>query len=124
MPAITAHRTFGKLLSYPAANPLGTNEAEIRALYRFIYSECRVDDSPPTVEKLEKDILADFMEPIGDLGIMVAAEGSKTGIIKLMHGHALYTSRPGRSHADHGTTFGYEGEVDGTDAYTFAFDRN
>jgi hypothetical protein len=55
---------------------------------------------------------------------MVAAEGSKTGILKLTHGHALYVSRPGRPHADRGTTFGYEYEVDGTDAYTFALDRN
>jgi hypothetical protein len=70
MAAITVHRTSGQRFSDPAADPLGTNEAEIRASYQVIYSEYRVDDSPPTVEKLEKEILADFMELIGALGII------------------------------------------------------
>jgi hypothetical protein len=64
MAAITAYRTYEQLFSDPAANPLGTNEAEIRSSYRVIYSEYRVDDSPPTVEELERAILADFVEPI------------------------------------------------------------
>jgi hypothetical protein len=55
---------------------------------------------------------------------MVASEGSKTGVLKLTHGHALYSSRRGRAHVDRGTSFCYEGDVNGTDAYTFAFDRN
>jgi hypothetical protein len=124
MAAITAHRTFGQLFSDPAANPLGTNESEIRALYWVIYSDYHVDESPTTVETLEEEMLEDFVEPIGALGLMVATEGSKTGVLELTHGHALYASRPIQSHADRGTTFGYECEVDGTNAYTFAFDRN
>jgi hypothetical protein len=76
------------------------------------------------VEELEREILADFVEPIGAVGVMVAAEGSKTGILKLTHGHALYSSRPSRDHVNRGTSFCYEGDVDGTDAYIFAFDRN
>jgi hypothetical protein len=112
------------LFSDPSASPLGTNEDETRSSYRVICSEYRVDDSPPTVEELEREILADFVEPIGAVGVMVASEGSKTGILKLTHGHALYSSRTGCAHVDRGTIFCYEGDVDGTDAYTFAFDRN
>jgi hypothetical protein len=122
MAAITAHQTFGQLFSDPAANPLGTTEAEVRASYRFIYSEYRVEDSPPTAEALEKEILADFLEPIGAVAIMVASEGSNTGVLNLNHGHALYSSRPGKVHVNRGTSFCYEGGVDGTDAYTVAFD--
>jgi hypothetical protein len=73
---------------------------------------------------LEREILADFLDPIRTVGVMVALEGSKTGVLKLTHGHALYSIRPRRAHADRGTSFCYEGEVDGNDAYTFAFDRN
>jgi hypothetical protein len=124
MAAITAYRTYEQLFSDPATNPLGTNEAEIRSSYRFIYSKYRVDDSPPMVEELEREILADFVEPIGAVGVMVASEGSKTSVLKLTHGNALYTSRPGRANVDRGTNFFYEGDVDGTDAYIFAFDRN
>jgi hypothetical protein len=124
MAAITAYRTYGQFFSDPAANPIGTNEAEIRSSYRVIYSDYRVDDSPPTVGDLEREILADFSEPIGAVVVMVASEGSTTGVLNLTHGHALYSSRPSRDHADRGTSFCYKGKVDGTYAYTFTFDRN
>jgi hypothetical protein len=73
---------------------------------------------------LERDILTEFRETIGAIGTMVADAGSKTGRLKLTYGHASYTSRPGRAHVDRGATFCYEGELEGTDACTVAFDRN
>jgi hypothetical protein len=73
---------------------------------------------------LEREILTDFREPIGAIGIMVAAADSKTGRLKLTHLHASYASRLGRAHVDRGGTFCYEGELEGTDACTVAFDRN
>jgi hypothetical protein len=124
MAAITATTTFGQLYSDPTANPLGSTEAEIRASYHVIYSQYIVEDPPPTVEELEGEILADFVEPIGAVGFMVADSGSKTSHLKLTHGYAHYSSRPGRVHIDCGAIFCFEGEVDGTDAYTVAFDRD
>jgi hypothetical protein len=46
MAAINATTTFGHLYIDPTANPLGSTEAEIRALYRVIYIQYRVDDPP------------------------------------------------------------------------------
>jgi hypothetical protein len=124
MATITPSLTFGELYRDPAINPFGDNEAEAHSAYRVLYSEYRVSDSPPTVEELEREILTDFREPIGAIGIMVAGAGSKSGRLKLTHGHASYTIRPGRGHVDRGATFCYEGELEGTDACTVAFDRN
>jgi hypothetical protein len=124
MAAITPARTFGALFRDPAANPLGTTDADLRAVYRVIYSQYRVEDSPPTVEELEQEILTDFLEPIGALGIMVADSESKTGHLKITHGHAHYSSRAGHANIDRGATFCFEGEVDGTGASTVAFDRD
>jgi hypothetical protein len=124
MAAITPILAFGQLYRDPGVDPLGLTESEIRASYCFIYSQYRVEDSPPTVEELENEILTDFLAPIGALGIMVAAPGSKTGRIKLNHGHARYSIRPGRADVDRGASFCFEGELDGTDAYTVAFDNS
>jgi hypothetical protein len=81
-----------------------------------------VEDPPPTVEELEQEILTDFLEPIGTLGIMVADSESKTGHLKITHGYARYSSRAGHANIGRGATFCFEGEVDGTDAFTVAFD--
>jgi hypothetical protein len=55
MAAITPARTSGALFRDPAANPLGTTNTDLWAAYRVIYSQYRVEDSPPTVEELEQD---------------------------------------------------------------------
>jgi hypothetical protein len=121
MTTITATTTSGSLYTNSAANPLGGMESEIRALYRVIYSQYRVEISPPTGDELEREILTNFLEPIGEVGIMVVDLGSKTG---WLNRHARYSSRPRRSHADRGASLCFEGEVDGTDAYTVAFDND
>jgi hypothetical protein len=71
MAAITATTTFRQLYSDPVVNFLGSTEAEIHVSYRVLYSHYRVDDSPPTVEELEGEILTDFVEPIGLVGFVV-----------------------------------------------------
>jgi hypothetical protein len=76
------------------------------------------------VEEPEGDILTDFLEPSGAVGLMVTGSGSKTGNLKLTHGYARYSSRPGRVHIDRGASFCFEGKVDGTDAYSVAFDMD
>jgi hypothetical protein len=73
---------------------------------------------------LEQEILTDFLEPIGALGIMVADSESKTGHLKITHGYARYSSRADQANLDRGATFCFEGDVDGTDASTVAFDRD
>jgi hypothetical protein len=55
---------------------------------------------------------------------MVADSGFKTVHLKITHGYAHYSIWPGRVHSGHGASFCFEGEVDGTDAYTVAFDRD
>jgi hypothetical protein len=102
MAAITPALTFVALFRDPTANPLGTTDTDLRAAYRVIYSQYRVEDFPPTVEELEQEILTDFLEPIGALGIMVADSESKTGHLKITHGYARYSSRAGRANIDRG----------------------
>jgi hypothetical protein len=89
-----------------------------------IYAQYRLEDSPPTVEELEQEILTDFLKPIGVLGIMVVDSESKTGHLKITHGFARYSSRAGQANLDRAATFCFEGEVDGTDASNVAFDRD
>jgi hypothetical protein len=123
MAAITPALTFGALFRDTATNPPGTTDTDLRAAYRVIYSQYRVEDSPPTVEELEQEILTDLLEPIGALGIMVADSESRTSHLKITHGYARYSSRAGHTNIDRGATFYFEGEVDGTDASTVEFDR-
>jgi hypothetical protein len=124
MAAITPTLTFGALFRDPATNPLGTTYTDLWAAYRVIYSQYRMEDSPPTVKELEQEILTNFLEPIEALGIMVADSESKTGHLKITHGYARYSSRAGHANIDRGATFCFKGEVDGTDASTVAFDRD
>jgi hypothetical protein len=95
MAAITPALTFGALFRDPAANPLGTTDTDIRAAYRVIYAQYRVEDSPITVKDLEQEILTDFLDPIGAVGIMVVDSESKIGHLKLTHGYARYSRRAG-----------------------------
>jgi hypothetical protein len=124
MATIAPALTFGALFRDPTANPLGTTDTDLRAAYREIYDQYRVEDSPLTVAELEQEILTDFIEPIGAVGIMVADSESKTGHLKVTHGYARYASRAGQANVDRGATFCFEGEVDGTDASTVAFGRD
>jgi hypothetical protein len=55
---------------------------------------------------------------------MVADSESKTGHLKVTHGYVRYASRAGQANVDREATFCFEGEVDGTDASTVAFDRD
>jgi hypothetical protein len=73
---------------------------------------------------LEQEILTDFLEPIGAVGIMVADLESTTGHLKVTHGYARYASRASQANVDRGETFCFEGEVDVTNASTVAFDRD
>jgi hypothetical protein len=57
------------------------------------------------VEHLEKEILTDFLEPIGAMGFMMDDSGSKTDILKLTNGYTQYSSRPGQAHVDRCATF-------------------
>jgi hypothetical protein len=124
MAAIIPACTFGALFRDPAANPLGITDTDLWDAYRVIYLQYRVEDSPTTVKELEQEILTDFLEPIGALGIMVADSESKTVHLKITHGYARYSSRAGHANIDRGATFCFEGEVDGTDASTVAFYRD
>jgi hypothetical protein len=124
MAAITPALTFGALFRDPAANPLGTTDMDLRAAYRVIYAQYRVEDSPLAVEELEQAILTDFLEPIRAVGIMVADSESKTSHLKLTHGYARYSSRAGQANVDRSATSCFEGGVDGTDASMVAFDRD
>jgi hypothetical protein len=108
----------------PHSNPLGTTEEEAREAYRVIYSAWRTNDSPSTVEDLQDKIITDFIAPIRAIGIMAADEGTKTGRLKATHGYERFPGLPGKSHPDRRANFAFEGDVDGTDAYTFAADKN
>jgi hypothetical protein len=70
------------------------------------------------------EILSDFAEPIGAVGFMIAASGSKTGHLKITHVYAHYFSWLGRVHIDRGASFCFEGEVDCTNAFLVASDRD
>jgi hypothetical protein len=109
MVIITPALTFGALFHDPAANPLGTTDTDLRAAYRVINSQYWEEDSPPTVEELEQEILTDFLDPIGAFGIMVVDSESKTGHLKITHGYAHYSSRAGHANIDRGATFCFEG---------------
>jgi hypothetical protein len=124
MATIAPALTFGALFRDPAANTLGTTDTDLLAAYRVIYAQYRVEDTPLMVAELEQEILTDFLEPIGAVDIMAADSESKTGNLKVTHGYARYASRAGQANVDRGATFGFEGEVDGTDAPTAAFDRD
>jgi hypothetical protein len=116
--------TFADRYGDPAANPLGQSGEDICEAYRVIFAEYRSESAPLKVGELEEEILTDFISPIGAIGVMVAADGAKTGHLKILHGFARYPGQAGKPNPDRKTNFCYEGEVEGTDAYTIAFDRD
>jgi hypothetical protein len=89
-----------------------------------IYSTGRVEDSSLTVKELEDDNITDFIAPIGAIGMMVTAEGSKMSWLELTRGYECYPGVPGKAHQHRHTNIGIKGDVDGTDAYTFAVDHS
>jgi hypothetical protein len=123
MAAVTTHLTFESRYGDPAGNPLGLTEDDIREAYRVVYSEWRVEDSPPKVKDLEDEILTDFGSPIGAVAMMIASTESSTGKLVLLHGFARYIGAPGRSNPDRRGHFCYEGDVSGQDIMTVALDR-
>jgi hypothetical protein len=78
--------TFGQLYGDRANNPLGDDEEEIEEAFWVVYLEWRTTEGSPKVNLLEADVLADFAQPIGAVGILVADGHSKTGRIKVLHG--------------------------------------
>jgi hypothetical protein len=96
---------------------LGKTEEEVREAYQMIYSTWRSEDALPTIDELKYEILTDCISPISAIRVMVATECLKTGRFKLTHGHERYPGVPGKAHQDRRTTFAWEGDVDGTDAY-------
>jgi hypothetical protein len=71
---------------------------------------------------LLQNILADFSRPIGGLGIFVPDGSSPTGVLRIIHGIQLFPGIPGRSR-NRLKTFAFEGDVDGVDGATVAFDH-
>jgi hypothetical protein len=78
--------TFAQLYGDRAKNALGDDEEEIEEALRVVYLEWRTTDGDPRVDLLEVDMLADFVQPIGALGIFFADDHSKNGCLKLLHG--------------------------------------
>jgi hypothetical protein len=76
------------------------------------------------VDFLEADVLADFAQPIGTVGMFVSDGLSKTGRLKLLHGFERNAGAVGRQDLDQKVNFCFEGEVDGTDVSTVPFDPN
>jgi hypothetical protein len=117
-------RTFEELYAYGSSNPLGKTEGEVREAYRVIYGTWRSENATLTIEDIEEEILTDFISPLGDIGMMVASEGSKMGRFKLTQGHERYPGVPGKAHQERRTIFAWTGDVDGMDAFTFTVDKH
>jgi hypothetical protein len=113
--------TNGELYSNPANNPFGTSEEDLEGSTRSVYQVFRATGLPLTEEVLLQNILADFCRPIGGLGVFVPDGSSPTGVLRIVHGIQLFPEVPGRSR-DRLKTFAFEGDVDGVDVATVAFD--
>jgi hypothetical protein len=88
----TAYTRASTLLSWVALWALGFVRASVRART----GGCGSGSS------LTQEILTDFLEPIGALGIMVADSESKTGHLKVTHSYARYSSRAGHANIGRG----------------------
>jgi hypothetical protein len=114
--------TYCELYSDPANNSFGTSEEELEACTRVAYRVFRATGLPLAEDVLLQNILADFSRPIGGLGIFVPDGSSPTGVLRIIHGIHLFPGLPGRSR-DRLKTFAFEGDVDGVDGATVAFDQ-
>jgi hypothetical protein len=91
--------------------------------YRAVYETWRAKGAPLTVGKLHHNIMADFSRPIGGIGVFVVDKESASGTLQVLHSAQSYPGSPGVSR-DRLTTFLSEGDVDGLDIATVAFDEN
>jgi hypothetical protein len=114
--------TYCELYSDPANNPFGTSEEELEACTGAVYQVFRATGLPLAEDVLLQNILADFSRPIGGLGIFVPDGSSPIGVLRIIHGIQLFPGLPGHSR-DRLKTFAFEGDVDGVDGATGAFDR-
>jgi hypothetical protein len=114
--------TYCELYSDLASNPFGTSEEDLEACTRAAYQVFRATGLPLADDVLLQNILADFSRPIGGLGIFVPDGSSPTGVLRIIHDIQLFPGLPGRSR-DRLKTFAFEGDVDGVDVATVAFDQ-
>jgi hypothetical protein len=68
------------------------------------------------------NIQADFGRPIEGIAIFVPDGDSPTGVLRVLHGVHLFPGIPGQSRGRM-KTFAFEGDVEGVDAATIAFDK-
>jgi hypothetical protein len=114
--------TYCELYYNPANNRFGMSEEDLEACTRAAYQVFWATGFPLAEDALLQNILADFSRPIGGLGIFVPDGSSPTRVPRIIHGIQLFPGLPGCSR-DRLKTFAFEGNVDGVDGATVAFDQ-
>jgi hypothetical protein len=84
--------TYSELYGDATMNHVGT---ETKAGYGAVFHSWRVETRPPTVDRVLKDVVADFSRPIGGIGFFVENDESTTGHLEVAHGIQPYHGIPG-----------------------------
>jgi hypothetical protein len=71
---------YRELYSEPTNNSFGPEEAERENFYEAVYEVWRATTRSLSVDVLLQNILADFIRPIGGIGVSVLDESSSTGL--------------------------------------------
>jgi hypothetical protein len=114
--------SYHELYADPTNNPFGTNEEELEVCTRAVFEVFRATGLAIDEGELMLNIHADFGRPIGGIAIFVPDGDSPTGVLRVLHGVHLFPGIPGRSR-DRMKTFAFEGDAEGVDAATIAFDK-
>jgi hypothetical protein len=114
--------SYHKLYADPTNNPFGTNEDELEVCTRAVFEVFRATGLALDEGELMLNMQADFGCPIGGIAIFTPDGDSPTGVLRVLHGVHLFPGMPGRNR-DRMKNFAFEGDVEGVDAATIAFDK-
>jgi hypothetical protein len=114
--------SYHELYADPTKNPFGTNEEELEVCTRAVFEVFWATGLALDEGELMLNIQADFGRPIGGVAIFFPDGDSPTGVLRVLHGVHLFPGMPGRSR-DRMKTFAFEGDVEGVDASSIAFDK-
>ena len=116
--------TNGEVFSDPSNNPFGTTDDERAQGYASIYAYWRVADRPPSAKDLALEMVTEFHEPIGVIGVMMEDAEHPSGVLKCLHALQVYPGQPGKPSTDRSKTFAYVEDVDGIDITTVKLDED
>lgn len=116
--------SYAELFGDPSQNPFEEPPSLGETYQNLFTATWRSTNRALAVAEVERDILADFQDPIGSVGVFVQDGVNASGTLEILHGFHSHPGQPGRNDPDRFRTFAFAEDVLGIDILTIPFDRD